>query len=87
MKNRRNVENVSEMVQNDQQTCFWARNNRNNFGNGLRVTTVDLPTEFVKKSVPQTKPGRSTQTTPFLSTTDGSNPFLTERVASIGGVA
>ena len=64
-----------------------ARNNRNNFGNGLRVTTVDLPTEFVKKSVPQTKPGRSTQTTPFLSTTDGSNPFLTERVASIGGVA
>jgi len=64
-----------------------ARNNRNNFGNGLKITTIDLPTEFVKKSVSQTKPGKSTQTTPFLSTTDGSNPFLTERVASIGGVA
>jgi len=65
----------------------YARTQTNNFGNGPRITTVDLPPEFVKKSVPQTKPGKSTETTPFLETTDSGNHFIAERVASIGGVA
>ena len=64
-----------------------ARNNGNNFGNGPRITTVDLPTEYIKKSVPQSKSGGSTETTPFLETTDFGNHFIAERVASIGGVA
>ena len=59
----------------------------NNFGNGPRITTVDLPKEYVKKSVPQPKSGGSTETTPFLETTDLGNHFIAERVASIGGVA
>ena len=64
-----------------------ARNNGNNFGNGPRITTVDLPTEYVKKSVPQLKSGGSTETRPFLSATDSGNHFIAERVASIGGIA
>ena len=65
-----------------------ARNQTNNFGNGPRITTVDLPKEFVnKKSVSQTKSGGNTETTPFRSTTDLGNYFIAERVASIGGVA
>lgn len=59
----------------------------NNFGNGPRITTVDLPKEYVKKSVPQSKSGGSTETTPFLETTDFGNHFIAERVTSIGGVA
>ena len=65
----------------------YARTQTNNFGNGLRITTVDLPTKFIKKSVPQSKSGGSTETTPFLETTDFGNHFIAERVASIGGVA
>ena len=65
----------------------YARTQTNNFGNGPRITNVKLPPEFVKKSVPQTKPGGSTETTPFLETTDVGNHFIAERVASIGGVA
>ena len=64
-----------------------ARNNGNNFGNGPRITTVDLPTQYVKKSVPQLKSGGSTETRPFLSATDSGNHFIAERVASIGGIA
>jgi len=65
-----------------------ARNQTNNFGNGPRITTVDLPKEFVnKKSVSQTKSGGNTETTPFRSTTDLGNYFIAERVTSIGGVA
>ena len=64
-----------------------ARNNVNNFGNGPRITTVDLPTEYVKKSVPQSKSGGSTETKFALSSTDLGNHFIAERVASIGGIA
>ena len=65
----------------------YARNDSNNFGTGLNITTIDLPTKNVFKSVPQDKPGGGTDTTPFLSTTDGTNPFLPEYVTSIGGIA
>ena len=64
-----------------------ARTQANNFGNGLNITTIDLPTKNVFKSVPQDKPGGGTDTTPFLSTTDGTNPFLAEFVTSVGGIA
>ena len=64
----------------------YARTQTNNFGNGPRITTVDLPKEFVKKSVSQSKPGGSTETTPFRSTTDLGNYYIAERVASIGGI-
>ena len=63
-----------------------ARNERNNFGNGPRITTINLPDEVINQPVPQTGVTENKEETPFLSTTDGSNPFLAERVASIGGV-
>ena len=59
----------------------------NNFGNGPLVTEVNLPKEFVKKSVPQPKAGGSTESRSFPSTTDLGNHFIAERVASIGGIA
>ena len=64
-----------------------ARNQTNNFGNGPLVTEVNLPKEFVKKSVPQSKSGGNTETQPFRSTTDLGNYFIAERVTSIGGIA
>ena len=64
----------------------YARNDLNNFGTGLNITTIET-SKNVFKSVPQDKPGGGTDTTPFLSTTDGTNPFLAERVTSIGGIA
>ena len=63
-----------------------ARNDRNNFGNGPRITTINLPDQVINQPVPQTGVTENKEETPFLSTTDGSNPFLAERVASIGGV-
>ena len=63
-----------------------ARNEKNNFGTGPRITTVNLPDQVINKPVPQTGVTENKEETPFLSTTDGSNPFLAERVASIGGV-
>ena len=63
-----------------------ARNDRNNFGNGPRITTINLPDQVINQPVPQTGVTENNEETPFLSTTDGSNPFLAERVASIGGV-
>ena len=64
----------------------FARNERNNFGNGPRITTINLPDQVINQPVPQTGVTENKEETPFLSTTDGSNPFLAERVASIGGV-
>jgi len=64
-----------------------ARNDRNNFGNGPRITKVKLPTEFVNLPKSQTGVTETKSETAFLSTTDGSNHFIAERVASIGGVA
>ena len=63
-----------------------ARNKSNNFGNGTRVTTINLPDKVINKPVEQNDVTETKEETPFLSTTDGSNPFLAERVASIGGV-
>ena len=63
-----------------------ARNKSNNFGNGTRVTTINLPDKVISKPVEQNEVTEIKEETPFLSTTDGSNPFLAERVASIGGV-
>jgi len=63
-----------------------ARNQTNNFGNGPKVTTITLPPEVINQPVSQTEVTETKEETPFLSTTDGSNPFLAERVASIGGV-
>jgi len=63
-----------------------ARNKSNNFGNGTRVTTINLPDKVISKPVEQNEVTETKEETPFLSTTDGSNPFLAERVASIGGV-
>ena len=64
----------------------FARNERKNFGNGPRITTINLPDQVITQPVPQTGVTENKEETPFLSTTDGSNPFLAERVASIGGV-
>jgi len=64
----------------------YARNQTNNFGTGPRITTVKLPSEVVNLPKSQTGVTETKEETPFLSTTDGSNPFLAERVASIGGV-
>ncbi len=63
-----------------------ARNDRNNFGNGPKITTINLPDQVINRPVSQTEVTETKEETPFLSTTDGSNPFLAERVASIGGV-
>ena len=63
-----------------------ARNSGNNFGTGPRITTVNLPDQVINKPISQTGVTENKEETPFLSTTDGSNPFLAERVASIGGV-
>ena len=63
-----------------------ARNSGNNFGNGPKITTINLPDQVINQPVPQTEVTENKEETPFLSTTDGSNPFLAERVASIGGV-
>ena len=63
-----------------------ARNDRNNFGNGPKITTINLPDQVINRPVSQTEVTENKEETPFLSTTDGSNPFLAERVASIGGV-
>ena len=64
----------------------YARNDLNNFGTGLNITTIET-SKNVFKSVPQDKPGGGTDTSPFLSTTDGTNRFLPEFVTSIGGIA
>ena len=64
----------------------YARNDLNNFGTGLNITTIET-SKNVFKSVPQDKAGGGTDTTPFLATTDGTNPFLPEFVTSIGGIA
>ena len=58
----------------------------NNFGTGPKVTTVTLPPEFVNLPESQTEVTETKEETPFLSTTDGSNYFIAERVTSIGGV-
>ena len=63
-----------------------ARNQTNNFGNGPKITTINLPDQVINRPVSQTEVTENKEETPFLSTTDGSNPFLAERVASIGGV-
>jgi hypothetical protein len=63
-----------------------ARTQANNFGTGLNITTIETSKD-VFKSVPQDKAGGGTDTTPFLATTDGTNPFLPEFVTSIGGIA
>ena len=63
-----------------------ARTQANNFGTGLNITTIET-SKNVFKSVPQDKAGGGTDTTPFLATTDGTNPFLPEFVTSIGGIA
>ncbi len=64
----------------------YARTQTNNFGTGPRITTVNLPDQVINKPISQTGVTENKEETPFLSTTDGSNPFLAERVASIGGV-
>ena len=63
-----------------------ARNRSNNFGNGPKITTVNLPDQVINKPISQTEVSENKEETPFLSTTDISNPFLAERVESIGGV-
>ena len=63
-----------------------ARNSGNNFGTGPKITTINLPDQVINKPISQTEVTENKEETPFLSTTDGSNPFLAERVASIGGV-
>ena len=63
-----------------------ARNQTNNFGNGPKITTINLPDQVINRPVSQTEVTENKEETPFLSTTDASNPFLAERVASIGGV-
>ena len=64
-----------------------ARNQTNNFGNGPKITTINLPDQVVNLPESQTGVTETKEETPFLRTTDLGNYFIPERVTSIGGIA
>ena len=65
-----------------------ARNRSNNFGNGPKITTVNLPDQVINKPISQTGVTEDTQEDMFVSgSTDTGNKFHPEFVTYVGGIA